>query len=85
MKKKKNVESRNLNRRERGVLYARERERERKGEETASAAEDTKENKHQTRTVFPVPGAPARSRARPAIFLDLMSSTTMDAASRARS
>ena len=32
MKKKKNVESRNLNRRERGVLYARERERERERE-----------------------------------------------------
>ena len=36
-------------------------------------------------TVLPVPGAPAKRRALPAIFFDLMSSTTMLAASRARS
>lgn len=32
--------------------------------------------------VFPVPGGPAKSNARPAIFLDLIKSTTTPAASR---
>ena len=34
-------------------------------------------------TVLPVPGAPAISKARPAIFFDLMRSTVMPHASRA--
>lgn len=34
--------------------------------------------------VFPVPGGPAKRRARPAIFFDLMRSTATPAASRAK-
>jgi len=37
----------------------------------------------RARAVLPVPGAPAKSKARPAIFLERINSTTMPAACNA--